>query len=79
MNPAALQGRQGRRGRIVSDTHSPAGVRLGPGGPTGRRKPLRCPVWMPLGPRGGGVSFTGCSNGHTVAWNGPAPGATVVP
>ena len=25
------------------------------------------------------VSFTGCSDGRTVAWNGPAPGATVVP
>ena len=44
MSPAALQGRQGRRGPTVGDTHSPAGVRLGPGGPTGRRKPLCCPV-----------------------------------
>ena len=44
MSPAALQGRQGRRGLTVGDTHSPAGVRLGPGGSTGRRKPLCCPV-----------------------------------
>ena len=50
MDPAALQGRQGRRGRTVSDAHSPAGARLGPGGPTGEGSPCAvlcgCP-WAP--------------------------------
>lgn len=40
-----------------------------------KEAPVLSCVWTPSGPRGGGVSFTGCSD---VAWGGPAPRATVV-
>lgn len=77
MSPAALQGRQGRRGPTVGPQsgRSEAGSRW-----TDREKeaPVLPCVWTPWGPRGGGVSFTGCSDGRTVAGNGPTPRATVV-
>lgn len=58
----------------MDDTHSPGGERVQVDRP-GEGSPVLSCVWTPSGPRGGGVSFTGCSD---VAWNGPAPRATVV-